>query len=306
MHIANNIIELVGNTPLVKLNVLNTNLSTTVLVKLEFFNPGASVKDRLAKAMILSAEASGKITPETTIIEPSSGNTGIGLAMICAARKYKLIITMPESVSVERRALISAFGAKVVLTPAEKGMSGAIAKANELANESTNSFIPMQFENQSNAEMHYKTTGPEIWKDTAGKIDIFVAGVGTGGTITGVSKFLKEQKPSVEVVAVEPEASPVLSGGLPAPHKIQGIGAGFIPKILNTKAYSEIIKVANTHAIETAKLLASSEGILGGISSGANVWAALELANRPENAGKTIVTIICDTGERYLSTGIFA
>jgi cysteine synthase A len=305
MSKANDISQLIGKTPLVKLRKLTQDSAAEVYVKLESMNPGGSVKDRLAIAMIEAAEQKGLINNESVIIEPTSGNTGIGLAMICAVRGYRLIIVMPESVSVERRIILKAYGAELFLTPAKEGMKGSIAKTNLLAAEIKNSFIPMQFENEANAEYHRKTTAPEIWDDSEGKVDIFVAGVGTGGTFTGVSEVLKAKKPGFTAIAVEPEDSPVISGGEPGSHKIQGIGAGFIPKVLNRSIIDEVFKVSNNDAFETARKLALEEGILGGISAGANVFAALQIAKRPENKGKTIVTIICDTGERYLSTPLF-
>jgi cysteine synthase A len=305
MSKVNDISQLIGNTPLVKLRRLAEGIHADVYVKLESMNPGGSVKDRLAFAMIDAAEKQDKINNETIIIEPTSGNTGIGLAMISAIKGYRLIIVMPESVSLERRTVLKAYGAEVYLTPASVGMKGAIAKANELAASFENSFIPMQFENEANAAFHRKTTGPEIWEDTDGDVDIFIAGVGTGGTVTGVSEMLKQKKPSLIAVAVEPAGSPVISGGEPGPHKIQGIGAGFIPKVLNAEIIDEVYPVENEVAFEYARRLALEEGILSGMSSGANVYAALEIAKRPENKGKTIVTIICDTGERYLSTPLF-
>jgi cysteine synthase len=300
-----NVIELIGRTPLVKLNRLTQGIDANVYVKIEAANPGGSVKDRLAFAMIDAGEKAGLISSETTIIEPTSGNTGIGLAMICAVKGYKLIIVMPESVSTERRTILKAYGAQLYLTPAAGGMKAAIQKANELKEEMKHSFIPMQFENEANAAFHRKTTAPEIWEDTNGEVDIFVAGAGTGGTITGVGERLKELKSTVKAIVVEPKDSPVISGGAPGPHKIQGIGAGFIPKVLNTQILDEIFTVENEKAFEFARLLALKEGILTGMSSGANVYAALEVAKRPENKGKTIVTIVCDTGERYLSTPLF-
>lgn len=305
MKAANNILELIGKTPLLKLNKISFGLHSEIFVKLESFNPAGSVKDRLALGVIEDAESKKIINHQTTIIEPSSGNTGVGLAMVCAVKGYKLIITMPESMSVERRTLIKAYGGEVVLTPAEKGMKGAIERAEELHKNLPNSFIPQQFTNMANVEMHRKTTAVEIWNDTDGKVDIFVSGVGTGGTITGVSEILKEKKNSVYSVAVEPFDSPVLSGGSPAPHKIQGMGAGFIPAVLNTKCYDEVIKVKNEEAFDMARRLAKEEGILCGISSGSIIHAAIELAKRPENAGKIIVAVVCDTGERYLSTPLF-
>ena len=306
MNIANNITELVGNTPLVKLNRVTDGAEANVLAKLEFFNPGSSVKDRIAVAMIDAAEKVGKINKNTTIVEPTSGNTGIGLAMVCAARGYKLIITMPETMSRERRMLMRAYGAELVLTPGPEGMGGAIAKAKELAEANPDSFfIPQQFENPANPEVHRNTTALEIWNDTDGKVDIVVAGVGTGGTITGIGEVLKAKNPQVQVVAVEPAASPVLSGGPKGPHPIQGIGAGFVPSILNTEIYDEIIQVPSEAAFETARAVGSQEGVLVGISSGAAVWAAVQLAKRPENKGKNIVVIIPSNGERYLSTPLF-
>ena len=306
MNIANNITELVGNTPLVKLNCVTDGAEANVLAKLEFFNPGSSVKDRIAVAMIDAAEKVGKINKNTTIVEPTSGNTGIGLAMVCAARGYKLIITMPETMSRERRMLMRAYGAELVLTPGPEGMGGAIAKAKELAEANPDSFfIPQQFENPANPEVHRNTTALEIWNDTDGKVDIVVAGVGTGGTITGIGEVLKAKNPQVQVVAVEPAASPVLSGGPKGPHPIQGIGAGLVPSILNTEIYDEIIQVPSEAAFETARAVGSQEGVLVGISSGAAVWAAVQLAKRPENKGKNIVVIIPSNGERYLSTPLF-
>ena len=306
MNIANNITELVGNTPLVKLNCVTDGAEANVLAKLEFFNPGSSVKDRIAVAMIDAAEKVGKINKNTPIVEPTSGNTGIGLAMVCAARGYKLIITMPETMSRERRMLMRAYGAELVLTPGPEGMGGAIAKAKELAEANPDSFfIPQQFENPANPEVHRNTTALEIWNDTDGKVDIVVAGVGTGGTITGIGEVLKAKNPQVQVVAVEPAASPVLSGGPKGPHPIQGIGAGFVPSILNTEIYDEIIQVPSEAAFETARAVGSQEGVLVGISSGAAVWAAVQLAKRPENKGKNIVVIIPSNGERYLSTPLF-
>ena len=306
MNIANNVTELVGNTPLVKLNRVTEGAEANVLAKLEFFNPGSSVKDRIAVAMIDAAEKAGKINKNTTIVEPTSGNTGIGLAMVCAARGYKLIITMPETMSRERRMLMRAYGAELVLTPGPEGMGGAIAKAKELAEANPDSFfIPQQFENPANPEVHRNTTALEIWNDTDGKVDIVVAGVGTGGTITGIGEVLKAKNPNIQVVAVEPAASPVLSGGPKGPHPIQGIGAGFVPSILNTEIYDEIIQVPSEAAFETARAVGSQEGVLVGISSGAAVWAAVQLAKRPENTGKNIVVIIPSNGERYLSTPLF-
>lgn len=307
MNIANNITDLIGNTPLVQLNRLSADLPAKVVAKLEFFNPGSSVKDRIAAAMIADAEKSGKIKPNTIIVEPTSGNTGIGLAMVCAAKGYKLVITMPESMSQERRMLLRAYGAELVLTPAAEGMGGAIAKAQELVNSNPDVyFMPQQFENPANPEIHRHTTAEEIWRDTDGKVDIFVAGVGTGGTITGVGETLKAKNPNVKVYAVEPEASPVLSGGQKGPHPIQGIGAGFVPKALNTEVYDDIIQVPNEAAFSTARSMAQKEGVLVGISSGAAIWAALQLAAKPENTGKLIVVVLPSYGERYLSTPLFA
>ena len=299
--------QLIGKTPLLKLTHLEKafNLKAKILAKLEYFNPAGSVKDRIAKAMIDDAEATGKLKPGSVIIEPTSGNTGIGLAAVAAARGYRIIIVMPETMSVERRQLMKAYGAELVLTEGARGMTGAIAKAQELAAEIPNSFIPGQFTNPANPAAHYSTTGPEIYADTDGEVDIFVAGVGTGGTITGVGSYLKERKPDVKVVAVEPAASPVLSTGVSGSHKIQGIGAGFVPDVLNTGIYDEIITVSNEDAFATGKLIGKAEGVLVGISSGAAVFAAIELAKRPENTGKTIVVLLPDTGDRYLSTPLF-
>lgn len=306
MNIANNITDLIGNTPLVQLNRVGGELPARVVAKLEFFNPGSSVKDRIAAAMVEEAEKSGKIKAGTILVEPTSGNTGIGLAMVCAAKGYKLVITMPESMSQERRMLLRAFGAELVLTPAAEGMGGAIAKAQELVNSNPDVyFMPQQFENPTNPEIHRHTTAEEIWRDTDGKVDIFVAGVGTGGTITGVGETLKAKNPNVQVYAVEPEASPVLSGGQKGPHPIQGIGAGFVPKNLNTSIYDGIIQVPNEAAFKTARDMAQKEGVLVGISSGAAVWSALQLAAKPENAGKLIVVLLPSYGERYLSTPLF-
>lgn len=307
MTIHKSVSELIGNTPLVELMNFekNHNLDATILGKVELFNPAGSVKDRIAKAMIDEAVKAGKVNDETVLIEPTSGNTGIGLAAIAAARGNRLIITMPETMSIERRNLMKAYGAEVVLTDGSKGMKGAIAKAQELAGEIPNSFIPSQFTNPANPAIHEATTGPEIWRDTEGKVDILVAGVGTGGTVTGTGRYLKSQNPDVKVVAVEPAGSPVLSEGHAGAHKIQGIGAGFVPDTLDTSAYDEVIAVADEDAFETGRELASKEGLLVGISSGAAVWAASQLAQRPENKGKTIVAILPDTGERYLSTAMF-
>lgn len=307
MAVYKKISDLIGNTPLLELGNIEKDLGleAKVVVKLEYFNPAGSVKDRIAKGMIDDAEASGKLKPGSVIIEPTSGNTGIGLASVAAARGYRLIITMPETMSIERRKLMKAYGAELVLTEGAKGMKGAIAKAEELASTIENSFIPSQFTNPANPAVHEKTTGPEIWESTDGEVDIFVAGVGTGGTISGVGKFLKSKKSDVKVVAVEPKDSPVLSEGKSGPHKIQGIGAGFVPDTLNTKIYDEIIPVANEDAFDTGRLIAKKEGVLVGISSGASLWAAIELAKRPENKGKTIVALLPDTGERYLSTAMF-
>ena len=300
--------QLIGKTPLLELSHIEKaeELKTKVLVKLEYFNPAGSVKDRIAKAMIDDAEATGALKPGSVIIEPTSGNTGIGLASVAAARGYRIIIVMPDTMSVERRQLMKAYGAELVLSEGAKGMKGAIAKADELAKEIPNSFIPGQFVNPANPKAHFETTGPEIWEDTDGAVDVFVAGVGTGGTLTGVGQYLKSKKPGVKVVAVEPKDSPVLSEGHAGSHKIQGIGAGFVPDVLDTKIYDEIIPVTNEDAFATGKRIGHAEGVLVGISSGAAVWAAIELAKRPENAGKTIVTLLPDTGDRYLSTPLFA
>ena len=300
--------QLIGKTPLLELTHIEKELGlkAKVVAKLEYFNPAGSVKDRIAKAMIDDAEASGKLKPGTVIIEPTSGNTGIGLASVAAARGYRLILTMPETMSVERRQLIKAYGAEIVLTEGAKGMKGAIAKANELAEEIPNSFIPGQFVNPANPKAHREHTGPEIWEDTDGKVDFFVAGVGTGGTVTGVGEYLKSKNPAVKVVAVEPATSAVLSTGVAGPHKIQGIGAGFVPDVLNTGIYDEIIPVQNEDAFATGKKIGQKEGVLVGISSGAAAFAAIEIAKRQENAGKTIVVLLPDTGDRYLSTPLFA
>ena len=300
--------QLIGKTPLLELSHIEKaeELKAKVLVKLEYFNPAGSVKDRIAKAMIDDAEASGALKPGSVIIEPTSGNTGIGLASVAAARGYRIIIVMPDTMSVERRQLMKAYGAELVLSEGAKGMKGAIAKADELAKEIPNSFIPGQFVNPANPKAHFETTGPEIWEDTDGAVDVFVAGVGTGGTLTGVGKYLKSKNPAVKVVAVEPKDSPVLSEGHAGSHKIQGIGAGFVPDVLDTKIYDEIIPVTNDDAFATGKKIGHAEGVLVGISSGAAVWAAIQLAKRPENTGKTIVALLPDTGDRYLSTPLFA
>ena len=300
--------QLIGNTPLVELTKIEKELGleAKILAKLEYFNPAGSVKDRIAKAMIDDAEKSGKLKPGSVIIEPTSGNTGIGLASVAAARGYRIIIVMPETMSVERRQLMAAYGAELVLTEGAKGMKGAIAKAQELADETENSFIPGQFVNEANPKAHFETTGPEIYEDTDGGVDIFVAGVGTGGTVTGTGRYLKSKKPEVKVVAVEPETSPVLSQGKAGSHKIQGIGAGFVPDVLDTSVYDEIIPVADNDAFETGRLIGRKEGVLVGISSGAAVYAAIQLAKRPENKGRNIVVLLPDTGDRYLSTPLFA
>lgn len=308
MKVYQKIADLIGGTPLLKLGNYEKkySLEAKILAKLEYFNPAGSVKDRIARAMLDEAEASGALKPSSILIEPTSGNTGIGLAAVAASRGYEVILTMPETMSVERRNLLKAYGAKLVLTDGAKGMNGAIAKAKELAAQTPNSFIPSQFTNAANPEAHRRTTGPEIWQDTDGTVDIFVAGVGTGGTITGVGEYLKAQNPKVQVIAVEPAGSPVLSKGVAGPHKIQGIGAGFVPETLNTKVYDEVIPVENDAAFATGREIARSEGVLVGISSGAALYAATELAKRPENKGKTIVVLMPDTGDRYLSTPMFA
>lgn len=300
--------QLIGKTPLLELTNIEKELGleAKILAKLEYFNPAGSVKDRIAKGMLDDAEASGKLKPDSVIIEPTSGNTGIGLASVAAARGYKIMIVMPDTMSVERRQLMKAYGAELVLTDGSKGMPGAIAKANELAEEIPNSFIPGQFVNPANPKVHFDTTGPEIFEDTDGDVDYFIAGVGTGGTVTGVGEYLKSKKPEVKVIAVEPASSPVLSGGKSGPHKIQGIGAGFVPDVLDTKVYDEIIPVENDNAFEFGRLVGHKEGVLVGISSGAALWAAVQVAKRPENKGKTIVVLLPDTGDRYLSTALFA
>lgn len=300
--------QLIGKTPLLELTNIEKELGleAKILAKLEYLNPAGSVKDRIAKGMLDDAEASGKLKPDSVIIEPTSGNTGIGLASVAAARGYKIMIVMPDTMSIERRQLMKAYGAELVLTDGSKGMPGAIAKANELAEEIPNSFIPGQFVNPANPKVHFDTTGPEIFEDTDGDVDYFIAGVGTGGTVTGVGEYLKSKKPDVKVIAVEPASSPVLSGGKSGPHKIQGIGAGFVPDVLDTKVYDEIIPVENENAFEFGRLVGHKEGILVGISSGAALWAAVQVAKRPENKGKTIVVLLPDTGDRYLSTALFA
>ncbi|MCP5255610.1 MAG: cysteine synthase A [Zoogloeaceae bacterium] len=306
MKIAQDVTALIGNTPLVKLNRLTRDSLATVALKLEFFNPAHSVKDRIAAAMLDAAEAAGLIGPDSIILEPTSGNTGIGLAMVCAARGYKCAFVMPETMSRERRLLLRAYGAELILTPGPEGMGGAIAKARAMAESDSRYFIPQQFENPANVEIHRNTTAEEIWRDTDGEVDIFVSGVGTGGTITGVGEVLKARKPGVKVIAVEPDASPVLSGGQKGPHPIQGIGAGFVPAILNTEIYDQVVRVKNDDAFDIARRLATDEGLLVGISSGAAVWAALQEARKDENAGKLIVVVIPSFGERYLSTALYA
>ena len=306
MKIANDVTELIGNTPLVRLRKVSAGTNATVLVKLEYFNPAHSVKDRIGVAMIDAAEQAGKIQADTIILEPTSGNTGIALAFVCAARGYRCALVMPESMSKERRMLLRAYGAELILTPASEGMGGAIRKAQEMAASDPRYFVPQQFENPANPEIHRKTTAEEIWRDTDGQVDLFVAGVGTGGTISGVGEVLKSRNPGLKVVAVEPDASPVLSGGVKGPHPIQGIGAGFVPQNLNTGIYDEVVRVKAEDAFSMARRMAREEGLLVGISSGAAVWAAVQLAARPENAGKTIVVIIPSFGERYLSTPLFA
>src|SRR6056297_244475 len=305
MNIAKDVTELIGNTPLVQLNKLEGDVVARVLAKLEYYNPGGSVKDRLGYAMIDDAEKRGLLTNNTVVIEPTSGNTGIALAIVCAVKGYRLIVTMPESMSIERRNLIKSFGAEIVLTPAEQGMRGSINKAHELAEKHQDAYIPMQFKNPSNVEMHKRTTALEVWHDTDGEVDIFIAGVGTGGTISGVGEILKQKKPSVQIVAVEPSGSPVLSGGEPGKHKIQGIGAGFIPEILNREVIDEVFTVENEQAMETAQYLAREEGIFSGVSSGAIIHAAMEIGKRESSRNKNIVAIVCDTGERYLSTPLY-
>lgn len=305
MRVANNVTELIGNTPLVRLNRLSAQIDGQILAKLEYFNPGHSVKDRIAAAMIEAAEKAGQIGPESIILEPTSGNTGIGLAMVCAAKGYKAAFVMPETMSRERRLLLKAYGAELILTPGAEGMPGAIRRAQELAASDSRYFIPQQFDNPANPAIHRETTAEEIWRDTDGSVDLFVAGIGTGGTITGVGEALKARKPSLKVIAVEPDASPILSGGQRGPHPIQGIGAGFVPGVLNTSIYDEIVRVKNADAFDLARRAATEEGLLVGISSGAAIWAALDVASRPENKGKTTVIIIPSYGERYLSTALY-
>jgi cysteine synthase A len=306
MAIANSVTELIGNTPLVRINRLNEGAGATIVAKLEFFNPAHSVKDRIGEAMISAAEKAGQIKPDTILVEPTSGNTGIALAMVAAARGYKIVLTMPETMSKERRALLRAFGAELILTPGPEGMGGAIKKAEDLAAADSRYLLLQQFKNPANPEIHRKTTAEEIWRDTDGKVDILISGVGTGGTITGISEVLKARKPSFQAIAIEPDASPVLSGGPKGPHPIQGIGAGFVPDVLNVKIYDEVIRVKNEDAFAFARRAAREEGLLVGISSGAALWAATQVAKRPENAGKLIVVIIPSFGERYLSTALFA
>lgn len=306
MNIANDVTDLIGNTPLVKINKLSNKTGATILGKCEFMNPSGSVKDRIALSMIDAAIKEGKISKDTVVVEPTSGNTGIGLATVCAAKGIRLILTMPESMSLERRQLLGALGAQIELTPAKLGMKGAIDKAVELNKEIENSFMPQQFNNPANPEMHRKTTAQEILKDTDGKVDILVASVGTGGSLTGIGEILKEHNPDIQIIAVEPSSSPVISGGEAGPHKIQGIGAGFIPTVLNTEIFNEVIQVNDEDAFSASKDMAKSEGLLVGISAGANLWASTQVASRAENKGKTIVTILCDTGERYLSTNLYS
>ncbi|WP_217920792.1 cysteine synthase A [Miltoncostaea oceani] len=306
MPIADSITDLIGRTPLVRLGRMAEGTGATILGKLESMNPAGSVKDRIGLAMIEAAEADGRLVPgRSVVVEPTSGNTGIALAFVCAAKGYRCVLTMPETMSLERRTLLRAYGAELVLTPGAEGMRGAIARAEEIAAQTEGAFVPQQFQNPANPEVHRRTTAEEIWADTGGEVDVLVAGVGTGGSITGVAEVLRERRPGFRAVAVEPADSPVLSGGQPGPHKIQGIGAGFVPGVLNTSVYDEVVTVPTDDAFATARRLAREEGILVGISAGANVWAAIELARRPENAGKTIVTFLCDTGERYLSTPLF-